>query len=61
MAFIDDIRQELIDDGHASKMLLDYIDERIDQAIANKLMHGFADVEEHLRDQMSDMLKKARP
>lgn len=53
MAHIDDIRQELIDDGHASKLLLDYIDDRIAQTVDNRLMHGFADVEEHLREELS--------
>ena len=44
MAFIDDIRQELIDDGEATKMLLDYIDERIKMVVQRAFDNDIGEV-----------------
>lgn len=58
MAFLDDLRQELIDDGDASKFLLDYIDQRIETEVAKQLDHRLPQVEENLRELLQDLVRR---
>lgn len=55
MRFLDELRNELIESGEATKTMLDYIDGRIDEAITNKLTQGFGDVEEHILEQVKEL------
>lgn len=54
MAFIDDLRHELIEDGHASKLLLDYIDERIQEYLEKALVNCIGDIEENLWEKIKE-------
>jgi len=55
MRFLDELRNELVESGEATKTMLDYIDGRIDEAITNKLTQGFSDVEEHILEQVKEL------
>lgn len=54
MTTIGLIRQELVESGQASQTLLDYIDDCIEQTLANLLTNLQGDLEETLLDKLKD-------
>lgn len=57
----DEFKKSLIESGECSKFLLDYIDERINEIMGNRLCEGFGDVEEKLMEEMkSGFVRKER-
>lgn len=60
MAFLDDLKDEITERGIVDQMLFDYIDQRIDEALSNRIMQSLAQIHEQLRDIVHEEISKAR-
>lgn len=49
MSLLDDLKAEMIESGEASKDLFDYIDDRIEAIVNDRLSICLGDVEERLQ------------
>lgn len=57
MAFLDDIKEELIAQG-LDPQLFDYLDDRVAEIVADKLSQRIGDLEERLTEEMTALIRK---
>lgn len=57
MAFLDDVKDELIAEG-IPPQLFDYMEDRINQIISDKLSQCIGDLEERMTEEMKAYIRK---